>query len=94
MDSEAVMQYVLASEDLNNQDIYVFGRSLGGAVAIHLAAKHPEKVRYDTIGLCAGMPFKKERRKGAENYQHVAQQTKKQLQKTDLAEQQMSRSAE
>lgn len=44
LDSEAALSYVLSRSDLSS-DIVVFGRSLGGAVAIHLVAKHQDKVK-------------------------------------------------
>lgn len=51
MDSEAILNYVMKSEDINNKELYIFGRSLGGAVAIHLAAKLSEKVWWTGLSL-------------------------------------------
>ena len=40
MDAEATLEHVLGRDDVNNERIFVFGRSLGGAVAIQLAMNH------------------------------------------------------
>ena len=37
MDAEAAMEFLLARRDIDRRKIIVFGRSLGGAVAIYLA---------------------------------------------------------
>lgn len=37
LDAEATLEYALNREDINNNRIFVFGRSLGGAVACELA---------------------------------------------------------
>ena len=37
LDAEATLEYALNKEDINNDRIFVFGRSLGGAVAAQLA---------------------------------------------------------
>lgn len=37
LDAEASMDFLLQRSDLNKQQIFVFGRSLGGAVAVYLA---------------------------------------------------------
>ena len=39
LDSEASMQYLLSSDEIDPNSIYLFGRSLGGAVAIYGASK-------------------------------------------------------
>jgi alpha/beta superfamily hydrolase len=44
MDAEAALNYVLERKDLSNK-IVLFGKSLGGAVAIQLAASKKDKVR-------------------------------------------------
>lgn len=51
MDSEAILNYVMESDEINSKELYIFGRSLGGAVAIHLAAKYPEKVGQNGLAL-------------------------------------------
>ena len=38
LDAEAAMDFLLHRSDLDQQQIFVFGRSLGGAVAIYLAS--------------------------------------------------------
>lgn len=43
-DAEAALNYILNRKDLNPNQIFVFGRSLGGAVAIHLAASHQDQI--------------------------------------------------
>ncbi|GMH44444.1 hypothetical protein BSKO_12396 [Bryopsis sp. KO-2023] len=45
LDSEAILRELEASPTVNSKDLIVFGRSLGGAVAIHLTAQHPDKVK-------------------------------------------------
>lgn len=44
LDSEAVLDYVMSRPDLDKTKIFLFGRSLGGAVAIHLASEHAHRV--------------------------------------------------
>lgn len=44
LDAAAALQYVLSREDLATSKVVLFGRSLGGAVAIHLAAEHQSQV--------------------------------------------------
>lgn len=44
IDAQTALDYLLARADLPCKDIYLFGRSLGGAVAIDLAAHNPEHV--------------------------------------------------
>ena len=34
LDAEAIFKYALDNKDINNQKIFLFGKSLGGAVAI------------------------------------------------------------
>jgi len=64
-DAQLVMDFVLERRDLSSS-IVLFGRSLGGAVAIHLAARNPGKVAaaiientFTSVGDMAGelMPF-------------------------------------
>lgn len=38
MDAEAAMDYVMSRHDIDHRKVVLFGRSLGGAVAIYLAA--------------------------------------------------------
>jgi fermentation-respiration switch protein FrsA (DUF1100 family) len=42
LDAEAILQWLLGRDDLDRSRIVLFGRSLGGGVAIDLAAKHEE----------------------------------------------------
>lgn len=44
LDAEAIFEYLENSPDINPESIFLFGRSLGGAVAIDLAAKVQRKV--------------------------------------------------
>eukprot|EP00824_Muranothrix_gubernata_P002965 TRINITY_DN13618_c0_g1_i1.p1 TRINITY_DN13618_c0_g1~~TRINITY_DN13618_c0_g1_i1.p1 ORF type:complete len:285 (-),score=35.48 TRINITY_DN13618_c0_g1_i1:44-898(-) len=45
LDAEASLDYLRTRKDIQLNSIFVFGRSLGGAVAIHLAHDNPELVR-------------------------------------------------
>jgi pimeloyl-ACP methyl ester carboxylesterase len=45
LDAEAILNFALEHEEINNEKIFVFGRSLGGAVSIELCSKFPEKVK-------------------------------------------------
>lgn len=44
LDSEAVLEYVMTRPDLDKTKIILFGRSLGGAVAVHLASENPHRI--------------------------------------------------
>ncbi|XP_005997062.1 protein ABHD13 [Latimeria chalumnae] len=44
LDSEAVLDYVMTRPDIDKTKIILFGRSLGGAVAIHLASENPHRI--------------------------------------------------
>jgi fermentation-respiration switch protein FrsA (DUF1100 family) len=44
LDAEAGLAHLLQRSDVNNKRIIVFGRSLGGAVAIHLTSKYQDKI--------------------------------------------------
>lgn len=45
LDSEAILDWALKHPDIDNNKIFVFGRSLGGAVAIHLCSRRPENIQ-------------------------------------------------
>mmetsp|Transcript_13224 Transcript_13224/g.20960 ORF Transcript_13224/g.20960 Transcript_13224/m.20960 type:complete len:325 (-) Transcript_13224:129-1103(-) len=45
LDAKAALTYLTERAHVDKKNIIVFGRSLGGAVAIALAAKYPEKIR-------------------------------------------------
>ena len=40
LDAEAGLDFLLSRRDIDKRKIILFGRSLGGAVAIYLAASH------------------------------------------------------
>ena len=40
-DSQATWQYLIANKKISPEDIFIYGESLGGAIAIDLAVKHP-----------------------------------------------------
>ncbi|XP_007891662.1 protein ABHD13 isoform X1 [Callorhinchus milii] len=44
LDSEAVLDYVMTRPDLDKTKVILFGRSLGGAVAVHLASEIPHRI--------------------------------------------------
>lgn len=44
LDSEAVLDYVMSRPDLDKTKVFLFGRSLGGAVAIHLASENSHRI--------------------------------------------------
>ncbi|KAG2456579.1 protein ABHD13 [Erpetoichthys calabaricus] len=44
IDSEAVLDYVMTRPDIDKTKIILFGRSLGGAVAVHLASENPHRI--------------------------------------------------
>lgn len=39
MDAETALDFILRRNDVDQSKIFIFGRSLGGAVAIHLASQ-------------------------------------------------------
>ena len=43
-DAEAVLDWTLRWKKISNSNIFVFGRSMGGAVAIHLASKYQHRL--------------------------------------------------
>lgn len=45
MDTQSVFDWALEHEQINNEKIYLFGRSLGGAVATYLASKTQDKIK-------------------------------------------------
>lgn len=45
LDAEAAIEALLSRNDVDPNKIVVFGRSLGGAVAIYTASKHKEKIK-------------------------------------------------
>ncbi len=51
MDADAGLRYVMSRDDLATDNVVLFGRSLGGAVAIHLAAEQQASV---SAGLGSG----------------------------------------
>eukprot|EP00920_Eleutheroschizon_duboscqi_P001935 GHVT01005021.1.p1 GENE.GHVT01005021.1~~GHVT01005021.1.p1 ORF type:complete len:374 (-),score=30.04 GHVT01005021.1:1394-2515(-) len=44
-DASAAVDYLLSRADVNPKKLFVFGRSIGGAVAIELARRRPEQLR-------------------------------------------------
>ena len=45
LDAEAGLRHLMGRDDVDGGRIIVFGRSLGGAVAINLVAAYQDKVR-------------------------------------------------
>lgn len=45
LDADATLEYLLDRKDVNSDRIFVFGRSLGGAVAAQLALSKPNHVK-------------------------------------------------
>ena len=41
LDAEAALEHLSSSSDIDKNSIVIFGRSLGGAVAVDLASRHP-----------------------------------------------------
>lgn len=46
-DADTTLQYIFEREELRNSPIILYGQSLGGAVAIYLAEKYQDEVRFD-----------------------------------------------
>lgn len=44
IDAETLWQYVMSRDDIDRRRVFLFGRSLGGAVAFSLAARHEEEI--------------------------------------------------
>lgn len=44
LDAEAAMEHVLGRNDIDTDQVFVFGRSLGGAVAVHAAARYQDQI--------------------------------------------------
>lgn len=44
-DADAALDFLLSTSLVNNKDIFLFGHSLGGAVAIDLASRRGKEVR-------------------------------------------------
>lgn len=44
LDSEAVLNFALEHKEINNKQIFIFGRSIGGAVGIYLASKFNDRL--------------------------------------------------
>lgn len=53
LDAQAALEYLSNRDDVNSDCIVAMGRSLGGAVAIHLAADNQDKVDHATIASAA-----------------------------------------
>lgn len=45
LDAEATLEYALGRDDIDKDRLFVFGRSLGGAVAIQLAMSKSNALR-------------------------------------------------
>lgn len=50
LDAQAALDHLLGRDDVSSSSIVVYGRSLGGAVAIHLAAENQDKVGLQDVG--------------------------------------------
>jgi len=44
-DAEAALNFIYERKDINHDKVFVFGRSLGGAVALRLATLHSNKIK-------------------------------------------------
>lgn len=44
-DAVAALRYLERRHDINTSNIFLFGRSLGGAVALHLCSIHEDRVK-------------------------------------------------
>jgi len=45
MDAQSALEYLSQCKEINQDRLFVFGRSLGGAVALGLAAESPQKIK-------------------------------------------------
>jgi len=45
LDADATLEYAQSRDDIDNDRIFIFGRSLGGAVAIQLAMVHSNSIK-------------------------------------------------
>ena len=45
LDAEATIEHALSDPDIDSSNLYVFGRSIGGCVAIQLAAKNSNHIK-------------------------------------------------
>lgn len=45
LDAQAALEHLVSRPDVNSRAIVAFGRSLGGAVAVHLAADNQDKIK-------------------------------------------------
>lgn len=45
-DARAALTHLSQRKDVNGARVVIFGRSLGGAVALHLAAERPHQVQH------------------------------------------------
>lgn len=60
-DLQAVLEHVTSRTDIDRSQVFVFGASIGGAVAIDLAAKNPDKVSVGRrVGACVVVFVRKE----------------------------------
>ena len=41
-DADAVVQHVLARKDINTRAVFIYGASIGGAVAVYVGQKYKE----------------------------------------------------
>jgi dienelactone hydrolase len=46
MDAEASLDYISKHSDVDQEKIFIFGTSLGGAIAIRLAHLHQQRVMH------------------------------------------------
>ncbi|CDI79338.1 hypothetical protein, conserved [Eimeria acervulina] len=44
-DADAALDYILSNQDVNNEDIFVLGHSLGGGVAVDLASRRGNQIK-------------------------------------------------
>lgn len=50
LDAQTALDYILSNGELEKTPIFLYGQSIGGAVAIHLASQNAQRVCRDGAG--------------------------------------------